>query len=169
MRKIIGIASLALSVAAARSVSAQALADLIPPAATHCAVSVPPAQSGIAVTPGGFAMVFPRNDALTDRFTGCKLLWVVDGEKMLRFATLYFKDGKLSVAVAHDVRDSAGKITGACALPAGKSLLPQSGQRMSDSACQGFSGESFYALKLPTWPRSCLTETKAAVCIADPK
>ena len=114
-------------------------------------------------------MVFPRNDALTDNFTGCKLLWIVDVDRMMRFATLYFKDGKLAIAIAHDVRDSNGAIVGACALPERKSLLPKVGRQISDDACKGFAEEIFYALRLPTWPRSCLTDSNAAVCKADPR
>lgn len=166
---LVGVGLLVLGLAATTPASAQVVADLVPAQAKHCALAVPPAQAGIAVTPGGFAMVFPRNDALTDDFTGCKLLWVVDGEKTMRFATLYFRSGKLAIAIAHDVRDSAGAIDGACALPEGKSLLPKVGRKLSDAACTGFSGESFYALRLPTWPRSCLKETQAAVCTADPR
>lgn len=166
---IFALVSLVLGAVASSPASGQALADLIPAGATHCAVSAPPAQAGIAVTPGGFVMVFPRNDALTDRFTGCKLMWVVDVEKMPRMATLYFENGKLAVAVAHDVRDRDGKIVGACALPAAKSLMPKAGRQMTDAACTGFTGDSFYALRLPTWPRSCLKESNAAVCTADPK
>ena len=165
----LSVLSLTLGVAVPKTASAQVVADLLPAQATHCALAVPPAQAGIAVTPGGFVMVFPRNDALTDSFTGCKLLWVVDGDQTKRFATLYFKNGKLAIAVAHDVRDRAGTIEGACALPEGKSLLPKSGRQFSDAACKGFSEDSFYALRLPTWPRSCLTETRAAVCVADPR
>lgn len=149
--------------------SAQTLAEVIPAKAAHCALTLPPPQAGLAATPGGFVMVFPRNDALTDGFTGCKLLWVVDGEKTHRFATLYFKGGKLAVAVAHDVRDSAGTMAGACAFPERKSLLAQSGQRMGDAGCAGFTGDSLYALRLPTWPRSCLTAPQAAVCVAEPR
>lgn len=145
------------------------VADLVPPQSTHCALTAPPAKAGIAVTPGGFVMVFPRNDALTDSFTGCKLLWVVDGDKTMRFATLYFRNGALTIAVAHDVRSSAAAVEGACALPEGKSLLPKSGRQISDASCKGFTEDSFYALRLPTWPRSCLTETRAAVCAADPR
>lgn len=167
--RIVRIVSLALCVAVATPASAQVVADLVPAQATHCALTVPPAQAGIAGTPGGFVMVFPRNDALTDNFTGCKLLWVVDGDKMMRFATLYFKNGKLAIAIAHDVRDSASAIAGACAIPEGRSLLPNVGRKVSDDACRGFTEDSFYALRLPTWPRSCLTETRAAVCLGDPR
>ena len=167
--RIVSVLSLALCVALATPAAAQVVAELVPAQATHCALAVPPAQAGISVTPGGFVMVFPRNDALTDNFTGCKLLWVVDGDKTMRFATLYFRNGKLAIAVAHDVRDSAGAIAGACALPEGKSLLPKSGRKISDAACKGFTDDSFYALRLPTWPRSCLTEIRAAGCVADPR
>ena len=167
--RIATVVSLALGVVVATPAAAQVVADLVPAQSTHCALTSPPAQSGIAGTPGGFVMVFPRNDALKDNFTGCKLLWVVDVDKMMRFATLYFKDGKLAVAIAHDVRDSKGAIAGACALPAGKSLLPNSGRKIDDAGCKGFTEDSFYALRLPTWPRSCLTDTKAAACKAEPR
>lgn len=166
---IVCIGSLTLGAMLATPAAAQSVADLVPAQAANCGLSVPPEKSGIAVTPGGFVMVFPRNDALTDRFTGCKLMWVVDVDKMRRFATLYFKDGKLAVAVAHDARDNAGKIVGACALPAGKSLLPNIGRQISDAGCAGFTEDNFYSLRVPTWPRSCLTETNAAVCKADPR
>jgi len=169
MSRIVRVLSLALVVAVATPASAQVVADLVPAQATHCALTAPPAQAGIAGTPGGFVMVFPRNDALTDNFSGCKLLWVVDVDRMRRFATLYFRNGKLAIAIAHEVRDSTGAIAGACALPEGKSLLPNSGRQISDAACKGFTEDSFYALRLPTWPRSCLTDTRAAVCVADPR
>ncbi len=164
---IVGV--LALCIVIASRASAQTLADVIPAKAAHCALTLPPPQAGLAATPGGFVMVFPRNDALTDGFTGCKLLWIVDGDQTRRFATLYFKGGKLAVAVAHDVRDSAGTLTGACAFPEGKSLLAQTGQRMADAGCAGFTGDGFYALRVPTWPRSCLTAPQAAVCVAEPR
>ena len=44
---------------------AQVAGDFIPAAAPNCAIESPPAAVGLAVTPGGFAMVYPRNDALT--------------------------------------------------------------------------------------------------------
>jgi len=163
------IGALTVCAVTAPDARAQSLADVIPPSAASCTLAPPPPQAGIAVTPGGFVMVFPRNDAITDRYTGCKQLWIVDGTNMRRFATLYFKNGVLAVAAAHNIRDSAGTMTAACAFPEGKSLLPSSGQRATDAGCKGFSGESLYALRLPTWPRSCLTETQAAVCVADPR
>lgn len=165
-----GICALALCAGvAAPAAHAQSFSDVIPAQGTHCTLAPPPAQAGIAVTPGGFVLVFPRNDAITDRYTGCKQMWVVDGTTMRRFATLYFKNGTLAVAAAHDVRDSAGTMTAACAFPEGKSLLPSKGQQASDAGCKGFSGDAFYALRLPTWPRSCMTDTRAAVCLADPR
>lgn len=163
------IGALALWVIIVPRARAQALADLLPPQAASCTLAPPPAQAGIAATPGGFVMVFPRNDAITDRYTGCKQMWVVDGTTMRQFATLYFKNGTLAVAAAHDIRDSAGTMTAACAFPEGKSLLPSKGQQAADAGCKGFSGDAFYALRLPTWPRSCMTDTRAAVCLADPR
>lgn len=153
-----------------RSAHAQSLPDsLIPSAATNCRVTAPPASAGLAVTPGGFVLVFPRNDAIAERYTGCKMLWIVDTDRAPRLATLYFERGELSRAVAHDVRDSSGAATGACAFPAGRSLLPNAGARFSDSACKGITEESMYALRLATWPRSCMTTPDAPVCKEDPR
>lgn len=154
---------------AATSAHAQTLSDVLPANALHCALKDPPAESGIAATPGGFVMMFPRNAALSDTFTGCKLMWIVDGANLLRYATLYFKSGKLTVAAAHDTRADPNKLSAACALPAGKSLLPRSGQQISDSGCAGFTEDAFYALRLPTWPRACLTDVSAPVCQEDPR
>lgn len=147
---------------------AQSLPDsLIPSGSTNCRVTTPPASAGLAVTPGGFVLVFPRNDAIAERYTGCKMLWIVDTDRTPRLATLYFEKGELARAVAHDVRDPSGAATGACAFPAGRSLLPNAGARFSDSACQGITGESMYALRLATWPRSCMTTPDASVCKED--
>jgi hypothetical protein len=113
-------------------------------------------------------MIHPRNAALTDSFTGCKLLWIVDGATLRRFVTLYFMNGKLAIAVAHDARGGAGALSGACSFPAGKSLLRSNADGKSDGACAGIAEDSLYRLRVMTWPRSCLTETNAAVCQADP-
>lgn len=148
---------------------AQVASDVIPNSAPHCAVDQPPAQSGIAATPGGFVMVYPRNDAIGKQYTGCKLMWIVDGERRPRFATLYFKNGELAIAAAHNVRDTAGRLDAACAFPEGKSLLPDAGRQIKDAGCSSLSKEAFYALNLPTWPSSCLTDVKAAICQQDPR
>ena len=147
----------------------QTLADVLPVSAAHCSLTTPPPDAGIAPTPGGFVMVFPRNAQLSDRFTGCKTLWIVDTDEIRRFATLYFVEGTLKTAVAHNSRDPAAPLDGACAFPEGRSLLPASGRQIEDSACRGFAEDSFYGLRLATWPRSCLTDEKAAVCRQDPR
>ena len=149
--------------------SAQTLSDVLPAKAMHCALKDPPEQAGIAATPGGFVMVYPRNAALTDTFTGCKLMWIVDGSKAPRYATLYFENGKLAIAAAHDTRGDPSKLRAACAFPEGKSLLPKSGQQTSDIGCAGLAEDSFYALRVPTWPRLCLTDSAAVVCQEDPR
>lgn len=150
--------------------AAQAVPDsLVPSGAPNCRVTTPPAAAGIAGTPGGFVLVFPRNEAITDTYTGCKVLWIADTDRTPRLATLYFERGQLARAVAHDVRDPSGAVEGACALPEGKSLLPNAGRRYGDAACRGFAGETLYALRLPTWPRSCMTKPDAPVCVADPR
>lgn len=153
-----------------RTSRAQSLPDsLVPSGATNCRVTTPPAASGLTVTPGGFVLVFPRNAAIAERYTGCKTLWIVDTERTPRLATLYFERGELARAVAHDVRDPSGAVTGACAFPAARSLLPNSGARFDDAACEGITGESMYALRLATWPRSCLSTPDAAVCKEAPR
>ncbi len=53
---------------------AQVASDVIPASAANCAVESPPAAVGLVATPGGFVMVFPRNDALPKPYTGCKTL-----------------------------------------------------------------------------------------------
>ncbi len=148
---------------------AQSLASVVPVSAPHCSLTAPPADAGIAATPGGFVMVFPRNAQVSDTFTGCKTLWIVDTDEIRRFATLYFAGGKLKTAVAHNSRDPAAPLDGACAFPEGRSLLPTSGRQIEDSACRGFTEDSFYGLRLATWPRLCLTDEKAAVCRQDPR
>lgn len=160
---------LSASIGFASSARAQSLADFVPATATNCAVTTPPATAGLFATPGGFVMVHPRNDALTESYTGCKALWVVDLDNMRRLATLYFEKGILARAVAHDSRDPKGAIEGACDLKSGRSLLPDAGRRYNDAACKGFQGEALYGLRVPTWPRRCLTEPDASVCKQDPR
>ena len=169
MNELVRLTTLVLCVFIARVAPAQTLAEVLPVKAMHCALREPPAQAGIAATPGGFVMVYPRNAALTDTFTGCKLLWIVDGAKTKRFATLYFKNGQLAFGAAHDSRDELSKLTGACAFPEGKSLLLEGGRATSNAGCAGFADDSFYALRVPTWPRSCLADWGAAACVADPR
>lgn len=147
---------------------AQGIGDMVPLNAANCATSAPPASAGIAATPGGFVMIHPRNDAITDGYTGCKLLWVVDGDRMMRLATLYFDAGVLSRAISHDVRDPRGGIEVACDLKTGRSLLPNAGRRAGDAACRSVPRDELYALRVATWPRSCLKDPDAAPCRQDP-
>lgn len=166
MRRFLLIAALAWASAPA---SAQSLGDVIPLSATHCALKEPPPEAGIGATPGGFVMVFPRNTALGNAYTGCKLLWIVDTDRLQRFATLYFVEGRLRTAVAHETRDPAAPLLGACAFPEGRSLMPAAGRQIDDAGCRGFAEDPFYGLRLATWPRTCLTNPEAAVCKADPR
>jgi hypothetical protein len=155
--------------ALAPSIAAQGVADLVPGNAAHCGISDPPATAGIAATPGGFLMVYPRNDALTGDFTGCKVLWVVDVDHMSRLATLYFERGALVRALARDTRDPKGSIEVACDLRSGLSLLPNAERRATDASCLAEPREDLYALPLATWPRRCLVEPDAAICKRDPR
>jgi hypothetical protein len=150
-------------------VYAQSVQEIIAAAEPNCALESPPVAAGIAATPGGFVMVYPRNEALPKHYTGCKTLWLVDGERFPRMATLYFKGGVLLTAAAHNVRDASGRLDAACAFPEGKSLLPNAGRQIKDAGCSGFSGEPFYRLHLPTWPRRCMADPNAAVCQQDPR
>ena len=147
----------------------QSLSDVIPSTEPTCAVEIPPAAAGIAATPGGFVMVYPRNDALPKQYTGCKTMWVVDGERVRRMATLYFKGGNLLTAAAHNTRDASGKLDGVCSFADGKSLLPNTGRQSKNAGCGGIAGEPFYHLHLPTWPRSCMSDPNAAICQQDPR
>ncbi len=148
---------------------AQSVSDFVPAASTNCAVAAPTAAAGIAATPGGVLMVQPRNEAIGDQDTGCKLLWVVDGDRMLRVATLYFDRGVLKIAIAHDVRDPKGGIEAACDLTAGRSLLPKAGRRADDATCRTMPRDEVYGLRLSTWPRGCLTAPDAAICTQEPR
>lgn len=145
------------------------LEDLLPAGARHCTVQAPPDTSGLAVTPGGFVMVFPRNAEIPASYTGCKALWIADGERTPRLATLYFKNGKLAIGVAHDLRDPRAGIDGACAFPAGKSLRPNQGRKLKDSGCHGMTDEPMYGLHVPTWPRICMKDADNAVCRREPE
>ena len=152
-------------------VQAQSLSisEVVPSTEPNCAIDIPPAAAGIVATPGGGVMVYPRNDALPKQYTGCKSLWVVDGEQFRRMATLYFKGGHLVTAATHDTRDASGKLDAACAFPKGKSLLPNAGRQFTDARCGGFVHEPLYHLHLPTWPRSCLVDADVAICKRDPQ
>ena len=166
----IALAAVLLLLTTTARAGAQAPTDsLVPAKSPRCRVTTPPDSAGGVVSPGGFLLVFPRNDALTERYTGCKVLWVVDVDRTPRLATLYFERGELRRAISHDVRDAAGAVEGACAFPEGRSLLPNSGRRFTDASCKEITGESLHALRLPTWPRSCMTSPDAPVCKADPR
>ena len=148
--------------------SAKDLRDFVPPDAPNCAVTAPPAEAGFAMGPGGNAfLVHPRNAGIAAGYTGCKLLWAVQGEtKAVRFVSLYFKQGKLAVAVAHDGRSPDGAVVGVCTFPGGKSLLPTGAA--ADRACAGVPKEYYTMLRTPTLPRECLTNPRAKVCSARP-
>jgi hypothetical protein len=161
--------SLALAMAVAPTCGAQSLRDIIPDSALNCAVTTPPRNAGVVVTPGGFVLVYPRNDAISDRYTGCKVPWVADADRVRRIATLYFASGVLARAVAHDVRDANGAIDAACDLTTGRSLLPRAGRRATDTVCRATPRDALYALRLASLPRECLVDPDAAPCKAEPR
>jgi len=134
------------------SAAKAALAQM--PAAPNCAVDQPPADAGVSATPGGFLLVHPRNVALTDRYTGCKTLWVVDTpERFIRMATLYFENGNLRIAHTYN---KDGSTRGTCTLP---------GQV---KGCEGAESNPLAALRMATWPRICMTRPDEAQCKREP-
>jgi len=125
------------------------------PAAPNCSVDQPPAEAGAAAFPGGFLLVHPRNAALTDRYTGCKTIWVVDApDRFIRLMVLYFENGRLRVAHSYN---KDGSSRGTCGLP---------GQ---SPGCEGVDSNPLAALRLPTWPRSCMTQPEAPQCKKEPE
>lgn len=133
---------------------APALAQI--PDAPHCSVDQPPPDAGAYGTPGGFLLVHPRNAALSDGYSGCKTLWVVHApERIHRLMTLYFERGKLRVARIYDGR-GAPEPRATCSLPG-----PASG-------CDGVESNPLTALRLPTWPRICMTRPEAPPCAKEP-
>lgn len=125
------------------------------PAAQNCSMSQPPADSGAAAFPGGFLLVHPRNAALSDRYTGCKNIWVVDApDRFIRIMTLYFENGRLRVAHSYN---KDGSSRGTCGLP---------GQ---SPGCEEVESNPLAALRMPTWPRICIAPTNDPRCARDPE
>jgi hypothetical protein len=124
------------------------------PAAPNCRVDKPPPDAGLYATPGGFLMVHPRNAGLSDGYTGCKTLWVVDTpDRFIRMVTLYFEQGRLRVAQSYN---KDGSSRGTCMLP---------GQL---AGCEGVESNPLTALRMPTWPRSCMDRPNDAQCAKEP-
>jgi len=127
------------------------------PDAPNCAVDQPPPDAGAFVTPGGFLLVHPRNAYLADDYTGCKVVWVVDApDRFNRLMILYFERGKLRVAHGYDGR-GANQLRAICTLPGA-----------AQPGCDGIESHPLSALKLPTWPRSCMTRPDTPQCKKEP-
>ena len=126
------------------------------PDGPNCAVDQPPPDAGAYATPGGFLLVYPRNASLSDDYTGCKMAWVVDApDRFHRLMILYFERGKLRVAQGYEGRGS-NQLRATCKLP---DAAPE---------CVGVESHPLSALKLPTWPRSCMTRPDAPQCKKEP-
>jgi hypothetical protein len=124
------------------------------PAAPNCTVNQPPPDAGLYATPGGFLMVHPRNAGLSDGYTGCKTLWVVDTpDRFIRMVTLYFEQGRLRVAQSYN---KDGSSRGTCTLP---------GQ---SAGCEGVDSNPLTALRMPTWPRMCMDRPNDPQCAKEP-
>jgi len=155
MKGRIGVAVSMIALACAHGAWA---ADPVLPDLPSCTRAAAPDDAGVVATPGGFMLVHPRNADLPDDYTGCKTLWMMDVDPVpWRWATLWFLDGRLQRVVttlkdapAPRVCDMPG-IT----LPAGYASAP---------ACDGVDDHPWIALRLPSWPRACATDTAPAVC-----
>lgn len=124
------------------------------PDAPNCKVDRAPPDAGLYGTPGGFLMVHPRNAAVSDSYTGCRTLWVVDTpDRLIRLMVLYFENGRLRVARAYD---KDGSIRGTCTVPT------------QARECEGVESNPLTALRLPTWPRSCMDRPTDPQCAKDP-
>ncbi len=147
------LASLLLS----SGVRAGGVPGSIPSAAPGCGVDAPPPDAGAYVTPGGFLLVYPRNAALPDNYSGCKTLWVVQGPGSLpRLMRLYFREGRLTAAEAYDGR-GGGAPSATCSAP------------FDAPGCEGVADSPLTALRLATWPRLCIDNADAPACSAEPE
>ena len=145
-----------LAIAALLFLSAIPAARAQIPAAPNCAVNQPPSDSGAFVTPGGFLLVHPRNAQLSDSYTGCKVLWVVDApDRFHLLMVLYFERGKLRAAQGYDGRGE-NQLRATCTVPG------------TAPGCDGIESHPLSALKLPTWPRLCITRPDAPQCKKEP-
>lgn len=145
----------------ATPLAARELSEFVPADAPNCNVAPPPATAGAAMTQLGFILVQPRNAAIKPGYTGCKAIWAMENEKKgIRFATLYFKDGRLALAVAHDRRSPDAAVLGVCEFPGARSIFPERGPA-ADRNCAPLEKEAFSRLMFPTWPRECLAGPKA--------
>lgn len=151
--RLAGLASLLLS----SGVRAGDVPASIPSAAPGCSVHAAPPDAGAYVTPGGFLLVYPRNAALSGKYSGCKTLWVVQGPGSLpRLMRLYFREGRLSAAEAYDGRGGSAPLT-TCSAP------------FDAPGCQGMADSPLVALRLATWPRLCIDNADAPACSAEPE
>jgi len=126
------------------------------PDAPNCAVDQPPPDSGAYALPGGFLLVHPRNVHLADDYTGCKVVWVVDApDRFHLLMVLYFERGKLRAARGYDGRGE-NQVRATCTVPG------------TAPGCDGVESHPLSALKLPTWPRSCMTRPDAPECKKEP-
>jgi hypothetical protein len=133
------------------------------PDAASCTGATAPGDAGLVATPGGFMLVHPRNADLPDDYTGCKTLWVMDVDPApWRWATLWFRGGRLQRVVSHS-RDAAAPRV--CDMPG---ATPPAGHA-SAPACEGLDDHPWIALRLPSWPRACAAENPPAICEGAPE
>lgn len=163
MRLPIVLATAVVASALAVPAGARELREFLPQDAAHCTVTAPPADAGFGIAPGGRTfLVYPRDGAITPAYTGCKRLWDTrGGDRTVPFVSLYFKQGKLAVAVAHNGKDD-GTVVAACSFPGPKSLEPAGAA--ADRACAGVPREFYALLRTPTMPRECMNNPRAKAC-----
>lgn len=139
--------------------AAQPQQSWFPESEASCAATTAPADAGAVVTPGGFMLVHPRNDRIADDYTGCKTLWIYDDPDVpRRWATLRFVRGQLTRAVIwrREVEDIADRV---CDRPASAQA----------PGCGGIDDNEFVSLRLPSWPRVCMTAPDREECRQDPR
>jgi hypothetical protein len=122
----------------------------------HCALTQPPAAAGAYVTPGGFLLVYPRNAEIGERYSGCRLIWVMQEAAFTPLLLrAQYRRGVLYRVQGYDGRGGDNATT--CTLPT------------TDPACAGLASHELLVLNLPTWPRVCTVDPAAAACRADPE
>ncbi|MBP6900694.1 MAG: hypothetical protein KBC73_11425 [Burkholderiaceae bacterium] len=129
------------------------------PDAASCRQLQPPADAGVAATPGGFVLVHPRNADLPAQYSGCRTLWVMQSEDRLPLLMrVHFQQGRAVAVEAFDGRGDAPQAPPRrCSIPSG------------ERACAGVEQHPFVARQLPTWPRICAVEPQRPVCQGDPQ
>lgn len=144
---------------------AKDLDDFVPATAPNCTVEDPPRDSGVMATHGDLFLVYPRNNAIPDNYTGCQLSWwIKPNNSYWPVHTIYFKEGQVAIYAVYELfglRKSLGEVCGP------KGILYS---RSQDKFFCGSADEKSKGLGrrgLPTWPKTCIENESAPVCKAE--